>query len=91
MFESDTIKGFLVNTISYFIEKHDEATDGESTGVAISFCQKLKDLIKDNIQFTYSRGMYIFKKLGEIAGKDQEGYDTSSDIEELADEINNWD
>ena len=86
----DTIEEFLAYRISRLIETHDEDEDGSSTAGVVSILQRLKDLVWENIPFTRSRGTYIFERLVEIAGDDDDGYDITSQLEELADEINDW-
>lgn len=90
MFESDTIQGFIDNMISWLIEHHDPDVDGSSTGGCISLYQQLKDQVWENIPFSWSRGRHVADKMTEIAGDDDNGYNVSSQIEELANEINRW-
>jgi hypothetical protein len=90
MFEADTIDGFITNTINHLIETHDPSVDGLSTGAVISFYQRLKDLVWENIPFTWSRARYIGEKIVEIARDEDNGYNISYRFEELADEINRW-
>ena len=90
MFESDTVHEFIDKCVSWFIENHDSSTDGASTGGVISLCRQLKDRVWENVSVTSSQKKYIMTKLVSIAGDDDDGYNVSSQIEELADEINRW-
>jgi len=90
MFKADTIDEFITNTITHLIETHDPSEDGSSTGAVISLFQRLKDLVREDIPFSWSRALYIGREMVEIAGEEDDGYDTSHRFEELADEINRW-
>lgn len=87
---ADTIDGFIDNVISHLIETHDPSEDGSSTGAVISYYQRLKSLVEENIPFSWSRAKHIGGKIVEIASDEENGYDISSKFEELANEINCW-